>query len=564
MIKSKKNTLSIIFIVWVLLTFASLIRLYRSSFYFVNETIFLINLTVYLSLLLWWAYTILKRTGNHQTRYYLLGIVGLIVFWLFVRSVKYQPFNDIDLVARHLWYAYYIPMILIPVLSFYLSLNLGQPENYTIPKIYYWLYVPALVLIGAVLSNDLHQQAFAFQDNFVSWSNKYNYRIFFYLTIMWIVVLSLASLRILFKKSFQAHTRRKLWVPLVVIVVGLAYVIYYAIDNSRTGGGFYEATVAYSVFVIAFWESCMQSGLLPTNTKYKKFFNASNLQIMLVDYQGTTHYQSQKMMDLNTYQIMEVLREHVIPVDKNTLLKSKSIHGGHVLWLEDITKLQTIIDQLQQVRLQLSNEVDLLQQEVETKAKIVHLQHENYLLDTILDQVEPHLGKIKSHLDELETAKSLVKHQLLIKINILGAYIKRRSNLSLAYESQQQVHLHDITNSFNESLSMLDSLAVESALLFQKELALTLRQALLMYDMFQTVLETLYLDLSKVVVSLSHLDHQFIYGFHLETHHSMNHDLRWYLFENKLRNTYQDIVIEHENDHVFHINFKFKADYDDA
>ena len=67
---------------------------------------------------------------HSHIRGYLLATAGLMLLWIFIRTLKHGPFDFIDAAARWLWYAYYIPMILIPLLSFFAALCLGKPENW--------------------------------------------------------------------------------------------------------------------------------------------------------------------------------------------------------------------------------------------------------------------------------------------------------------------------------------------------------------------------------------------------------------------------------------------------
>ena len=43
---------------------------------------------------------------------------------------------------------------------------------------------------------------------------------------------------------------------------------------------------------VGVWESCIQTGLLPSNTKYEGFFDASQLGAQIVDENGAVYYNS--------------------------------------------------------------------------------------------------------------------------------------------------------------------------------------------------------------------------------------------------------------------------------
>ena len=83
----------------------------------------------------------------------------MTVLWLFLRTVKYRFFSG-DTVTRHLWYLYYVPQILAPLFSLFAALQLGRREGAAFSRRWYLLFIPAALLIGGILSNDLHQLAF--------------------------------------------------------------------------------------------------------------------------------------------------------------------------------------------------------------------------------------------------------------------------------------------------------------------------------------------------------------------------------------------------------------------
>jgi len=56
------------------------------------------------------------------------------------------------------------------------------------------------------------------------------------------------------------------------------------------------------------WESYIQAGLLPFNTKYEGFFDASPIGAQIVDEKGTVHYNS-KLSHPFAPQLFEHLKE---------------------------------------------------------------------------------------------------------------------------------------------------------------------------------------------------------------------------------------------------------------
>ena len=57
-------------------------------------------------------------------------------------------------------------MLLIPMLSVFVSQSLGKGEDFRLPRWTKLLYLPTLLLLLLVLTNDLHQQVFSFRPAF--------------------------------------------------------------------------------------------------------------------------------------------------------------------------------------------------------------------------------------------------------------------------------------------------------------------------------------------------------------------------------------------------------------
>ena len=128
------------------------------------STLYLLLLAV--CLVLYYAHRV-PPTGRLSAMVKALSWMGLLLILL--RGVKYSAFSGVGVLARHTWYAYYIPMLLCPLLLFGVSLLVSAKDDTRIPKLWYGALALTLVLIGLVLTNDLHQLVFRFRPNFENW-----------------------------------------------------------------------------------------------------------------------------------------------------------------------------------------------------------------------------------------------------------------------------------------------------------------------------------------------------------------------------------------------------------
>lgn len=203
-----------------------------------------------------------------------------MLLWLLLRTVKYNVYDPIT--ERLLWYGYYLPMLFIPVLAVLVALSLGRPENYCLPRWTQLLYLPSALLLLLVLTNDVHQLVFSFPTGVLS-DAEYDYGIGYYLVLAWIVLCAAAALVLLLVKCRIPRSRYYLWLPVVPFALALAYCAAYI-------KGIYwvwllagDLTVSLCLIITVIFESCIQCGLIQSNTGYDALFAASTVRARITD-----------------------------------------------------------------------------------------------------------------------------------------------------------------------------------------------------------------------------------------------------------------------------------------
>ena len=137
---------------------------------------------IYIFLLCAWCHSVRVRIVQTQVQRYLLAISMLMVLWLLLRSIKFSIANtDAE---RWLWYFYYVPILFIPMLSVFVSQSLGKPEDFHLPRWTKLLYVPTVLLLLLVLTNDLHQRVFSFPSGILS-DAAYRYERGYFFVLGW-------------------------------------------------------------------------------------------------------------------------------------------------------------------------------------------------------------------------------------------------------------------------------------------------------------------------------------------------------------------------------------------
>ncbi len=450
---------------------------------------FLLTNMIYIGLALAWGFSISRRILHRSDRRYLLLGCAMTVLWLWLRPVKYRFFGD-GAINRCLWYLYYVPQILAPLFSLYAALQLGRREGDAFSRKWYLLFIPAALLIGGILTNDLHQLAFRAAPLGASLEADYTHGWLYFLAMAWIVALLLAAGVTVCRKCRVSERRRYAWAPLCAFLGGIVLCAL-SFSNIYT---FHKIPECFCLTFAAFWESCLQVGLLPTNGDYRYFFSESTIAAQIVDGQGNALYRAKNAPALTAAQLDAAAREPVL-LDADMRLKSAPVQDGRVYWVEDISRISRIRERLSEINAQLSEKNELIRAENELKMRRAQIEEKTRLMDAMIGLAQPQLLQIDRLLEDAGA-------QSLRRVCILGAYVKRRVNLALICEKKAAVPADELAHCLRESLIYLTQYGVVCALYQDGQGSVSSRDAQLAYDFFEDCVEAALPSLSALMVRL--------------------------------------------------------------
>ncbi|MGI6752058.1 MAG: histidine kinase N-terminal 7TM domain-containing protein [Anaerovoracaceae bacterium] len=481
-------------IIVLLLVFAMIIRLpsisHNESLLFLNRG--LIYALIYFGLFIVWGVSIKKRIIQKQVQSFLMFIVSLIIFWFLVRTIKYIFVEGYDHIARIMWYSYYIPMLLIPMISVFIALSLGKTEEYRLPKWGWFIYLPAIILICIVLSNDYHQLVFIFPKSIDMGKSEYRYGIIYWVVYFWMVLSILVALVITIRKSRVPHSKSRLYLPFIPYVVGLIYGILYILNIPllRVVAG--DMTAIFCLFTIAIYECLIQSGLIRSNMNYEELFYFSDLDMRIIDNDGIICYESKPFVRKD---------------DVNTRASTYPISGGQVLWQEDVSEINGLIKELEKINQSLSEENSLMQAELELKERRIKIDEKIRLNNEITKKVEPQLLILEDILSD--TGQSIdEKYNKLTQLCVLGTYIKRQSNLIILNEDKKVLSARELEFSMRESVEAISQSGRAASIKADCQGYIKAKTVILIYGLFQEILEATLFCLSALFVNLSIKDGQ--------------------------------------------------------
>lgn len=444
---------------------------------------FLLTNLLYIGMAMAWGFSISHRVLQRSVRLNLLLGCGLAMLWLFMRAVKYRFFES-GTVGRYLWYSYYIPQILAPLLSFYAALGVGRQDEETLPRAWYALLIPAGLLIAGVLSNDVHQLAFRFAQS--TEKGSYTHGALYVLVMIWGVGWMTATVAMIFNKCRVLENRKKAWIPVCVFAGGWMFCGASFMDINPL----HEVPECVCLMFAALWESCIQTGLLPTNADYRGLFLESTLAAQIADGQERILYRAKGAPTLTTEQ-MKAAEQGATLLTEDLRLQSAPVHDGRVYWVENIAKINRIREQLAETNERLSEENELICAENELKLQKARIEEKNRVYDSIFSQIQTRLLRMNQLLDE--------KGKLGL-LCVLGAYVKRRANLTLICEDTAAPSADELVYCIRESLNYLTAYGTVCTLHQEGNGFISASDAQTAYDFFENCVEAALPTLSALIV----------------------------------------------------------------
>lgn len=470
---------------------------------------------IYIALYIGWGISVSKRIIQVQVRHYLIAVSGLMVFWFVIRSMRYFFITDIG-IARQLWYLYYLPMLFIPLFSLFVAISLGKPENARLSKtVLVLLYIPTVLCLLLVLTNDLHQLVFSFPEGEVWTDDNMSYSFGYFFVIGWEILCALAAFVIMIIKCRLSY--RKKYLPFLLLACSIVYALIYVsgVEWMQLNGG--DITAAQCLMFTGILECCIQCGLIQTNTGYRAMFEAGSIGAQIVDTDWHIRYASSNAPKLPSDMMRSAESEAAKP-DNNTLLRSSKIPGGHVLWQEDITDITALLEKLEENRKTISESNDVEQENYKTKVKINTVREKNRLYDRLQAQTAHQIELLDQLLTQYEAQSDPeIRRSLLAKAAVIGAYIKRRGNLMFIGEKSDVTDTAELTACLDESFVNLELMGVECAIDIPDKNSIYTRDAIRVYDFFEAVTEEAMDDLQFVWLKARGLEDAVIFYLQAES-----------------------------------------------
>ncbi len=461
----------------------------------VKTTIALLTQYIFFGLLAYWTASVIGRVSNKNVRSGITVAIVLMGMILLIRLLKYHVFYE-ETATRYLWYSYYIPQCIAPVVLLLTILGMGRQEGRPLAKGWYLLFLPAAALILLVFTNDLHEQVFSFAKG-LKYSNEiYKWEWGYYFILSWIAVLYLSIGVLLYIKCRVSGCRKKAWIPLVLFIVCIVLCVLREVFDPV----FIRMPEAVVFSVVVVFESLIRIGFIPSNVNHEELFYVADVSAGIADKDLNVVLTSKNAPEITREQAMKAVNGSKTELREDLVLRAKAIRGGEVFWTEDYSVINKINESLAEINETLAEESDLIAAENKLKEQRSKIEEQNNLYKGIFAVFRPHLKKIKKCFAKAISEEE--KEEALRLAVVYGVYLKRRSNFAMLAKNGQ-VQLSELLYAIRESTDALSFYGAAASVIFEGDGTALIGQVTFLYEFFEDCIESALPDLSACLVRLS-------------------------------------------------------------
>lgn len=459
-----------------------------------------IRAALYLLLFALWGYSLDRRIIQTQALHCMRLTAALMLVWLVLRTLKYEVVTDIT-VARYIWYLYYLPMLFIPLFGVYIALSLGKSEKYRLTgKVVALAAIPA-ILFSLVITNDLHQQIFAFNSGIPGRPDNYSYhhRYLYFICLGWMVGCMIFSLIRLLKKSRIKNGGKKQLMPFIIGCITILYGILYLTGLSAVRWWFGDMNVMLCLLYAAIYESCIRCRMIQSNTGYVELFEASTLAAVIMDRSGNVVIRSRAA---DEDMICPQDGTQIIRPD-GTRISSAPINGGYVVWKDNVRPLTELRAQLSENKAQIKNNKEKLHEAYLIQKKLHELTEKRRIYDKLDLMYGDQINRIGQLLKQCENTETDEVHNILKRILLLGTYIKRSANLYFLSLEHELLSQQDIRLTVDEAVRVMNVCGTECSVVYYMTKPMHSEEVMRRFNLLKTVVETAVDGLNSIFICLS-------------------------------------------------------------
>ena len=459
-----------------------------------------IRAALYLLLFSLWGYSLDRRIIQPQTLHWLRLTAALMLLWLILRTLKYEFVTDLT-VARYIWYLYYLPMLFIPLLGVYIALSLGKSEKFRLTGRIGALAIIPAVLFLLVITNDLHQQVFAFSSGVPGGPDNYSYSYgpVYFCYLGWTVTCMFFSLILLLKKSRVPCSKKKRLAPFVIGCATVLYGILYLSGLPAIRRWFGDMNVMFCLLYAAIYESCIRCRMIPSNTGYVELFEATTLAACIADRSGNIVLRSRAAGE-----DMVCQREGVPLIRPNGIrISSAPISGGYAVWQDNVRPLTELRARLSENKAKINSNKEKLREAYIIQKKLLELTEKNRIYDEMEARYGDQITRVGQLLRQCQGAAPEEIQSALKRILLLGTYIKRSANLYFLSQEYELLPQQELRLTIDEAVRVITVCGTECSVVYHTTGPMRATEVARLLDLLKVVTEAAIGGLYSLFISVS-------------------------------------------------------------
>lgn len=459
-----------------------------------------IRTALYLLLFTLWGFSLDRRIIQRQALHCLRLTAALMLLWLILRTLKYSVVTG-PAAGRYIWYLYYLPMLFLPLLWVYIALSMGKSEDYRLSRGTGMLSIIPAALFLLVITNDLHQQVFAFKSGVpgLPVSGTYSYRPLYFICLGWMVVCMAFSLVCLFRKSRIPSGEGKRITPFVLGCAMLLYSILYLSGIPAVRWWFGDMNVMFCLLYAAIYESCIRCRMIPSNTGYVELFEASTLAACIADRSGRIVLRSRAAGEDMT---CPQEGQRIVRPD-GMRISSAPISGGYAVWQDNVRQLAELRTRLNANKEEMERNKKKLKDAYLVQKSLHELTEKNRIYNELEAKHSRQTAQMRQMLARCEKSGPAKRRSLLKKVLLLGTYIKRSANLYFLCSEYQWLPQQELRLTVDEAVRALTACGTECGVIYRTTEPMRAFEVVRLFDLLEIVAETTVDDLRSLFISVS-------------------------------------------------------------
>ena len=462
------------------------IRLYTSADGQEHQLIALL----YMAVVIIWIGFIVHRVMQKGVRRTAVITSVLLVCWTLSRILKYQ-LVDAGILARYLWYSFYIFELGIPLVLIWLSSAIDKPENEIKPP-KWWVYFAAIstALVLMVMTNDLHQLVFRMDFAGSDWSRNYSYGPLYYVVLIAIFAQIAMSQFMMLKKSRKGPQKLSFLFPLAFYLLIIGYCVGYALRVPILFDS--DMTVISGIFTLLYLEVCVRIGIIPINRDYQKFFSRSPQKMQIINDNGDTILRSAQAGSLPKEIWSKLKANPHLPQQsgEDELLYADPVSGGIVVWHEDIRILGELSREIAESVEQIKAANVILEHSMTTGRNLTMSKARLSLFNELEKSIRRHLDELEEMLRHIPGKEN--RNEYLARVAVLVCYVKRKCHLFFLEQRTDTIKMSELAVYMDELSEFAAFAGFNCACTGKVSGKLPFRAATLIYDFHYMMFCRLY------------------------------------------------------------------------